>query len=88
MSKYCCDMKNYCDRNPNNCPIAKRNKDICDFEKAKLSFQKSCLDMIIEKFEKFRTKYFIMHSSTFASDIGKQLFEMSTEIENKIRKEQ
>ena len=35
LDKYCCGIKQYCDHDPEKCPIAKRNKDIDEFEKAK-----------------------------------------------------
>ena len=37
IEKYCneCDIKGYCDKIPTDCPIAKRNKQITDFENAK-----------------------------------------------------
>lgn len=34
-NEYCCEIKQYCDKGPLQCPIAKRNKDIEEFEKAK-----------------------------------------------------
>ena len=35
MNKFCCELKHFCENNPEQCPIAKENKDIADFEKAK-----------------------------------------------------
>ena len=34
-NEHCCEIKQYCDHDPSKCPIAKRNKDIEEFEKAK-----------------------------------------------------
>ena len=34
-NEHCCEIKQYCDYDPSKCPIAKRNKDIEEFEKAK-----------------------------------------------------
>lgn len=38
-NEHCCEIKQYCDYDPSKCQIAKRNKDIEEFEKAKESLK-------------------------------------------------
>ena len=52
LNKYCCEIKRYCDHDPSKCPIAKRNKDIDEFEKAKEKFE----DLIKEDLKCFARK--------------------------------
>ena len=52
-NKYCCEIKQYCDYDPSKCPIAKRNKDIDEFEKAKEGFG----DCIKEELKCFARKW-------------------------------
>ena len=37
-NEYCCEIKQYCEHDPAKCPIAKRNKEIDEFEKARGNF--------------------------------------------------
>lgn len=62
MEKYCCEIKQYCHYDPSKCPIAKRNKEIVEFEKAKEVFMNEIkkpfikfldwLDWLIKKMRK------------------------------------
>ena len=62
MKKYCCEIKQYCEQDPAKCPIAKRNKEIVEFEKAKEVFMNEIkkpfikfldwLDWLIKKMRK------------------------------------
>lgn len=53
MDKYCCEIKDQCDINPKECPIAKNNKAISDYEAAK----QKLLDVIQEGINKFFAKW-------------------------------
>lgn len=51
-NEHCCEIKQYCDYDPSKCPIAKRNKDIDEFEKSRselLQAIKSCLSSRCKK---------------------------------------
>lgn len=52
---YCCDIKEYCDHNPQECPIAKRNKDIAEIKNAENELIEAIKDRfnpILDKIEK------------------------------------
>lgn len=49
--QYCCEIKKYCEAAPEQCPIARKNKDIAEFEEAMLPIRtlfKNSLDAIME----------------------------------------
>ena len=51
LDKYCCEIKQYCGQDPEKCPIAKRNKDIAELEKAKetiINEIKRCFSWILK----------------------------------------
>lgn len=41
--QYCCEMKEYCDKSPQLCPIAKRTKDIALFDAEKKELRDAIL---------------------------------------------
>ena len=53
MKEYCaeCDIKEYCNRQPEQCEVAKHIKDIAEYEKAKEALQSciiSCIEPIVD----------------------------------------
>ena len=55
MKEYCCEIKEYCNHNPKECPIAKRNKDIAEIKNAEdelIKVIKIRFNPILDKFEK------------------------------------
>lgn len=55
MKQYCasCNIKEYCDTSPADCPLAKEYKQIADFEEAKARLKKE----LIKSFEKYFSRF-------------------------------